>query len=225
MKTKPIKDPGKTNILILANGHYGNVEWYRPRISGFTKIICADGGAGMACRLGIVPDLVVGDMDSIDSKDREALKGSGAEFLIYPKEKDLSDIQIAFEHALSLKATSVTLWGGTGSRLDHTFSTMLNAFHLVENNIDVCLDSPEVTIHPVRGTLKLSGKPDDTVSLIAIGDTATGVNLKGLYYPLNNATIQSTWQFGISNIMTGEKAVIKVKTGHVVVFHYHILTG
>ncbi|HOO44810.1 MAG TPA: thiamine diphosphokinase, partial [Deltaproteobacteria bacterium] len=92
------------NILILANGNYGDIQWYRQRIASFTKVICADGGTRMACLLGLVPDLVVGDMDSTDSRDRITLEGAGARFIIYPKEKDLTDIQIAFEHALSLQA-------------------------------------------------------------------------------------------------------------------------
>ncbi|HHO76207.1 MAG TPA: thiamine diphosphokinase [Deltaproteobacteria bacterium] len=210
------------NVLILANGQYGDIQWYRERISVFSKIICADGGTRLACLLGIVPDLVVGDMDSTDRQDRRTLEEAGAQFIIYPREKDLSDIQIAFEQARSLKPSSVTVWGGTGDRLDHTLSTILNAFHLVQDNIDVCLDSPEVTIHLVKGNLKLSGNPGDTVSLIVIDQAATGVTLEGLHYPLNNAALDGTWQSGISNVMTGKDALIEVKTGHTAVFHYHV---
>jgi len=210
------------NILILANGNYGDIQWYRQRIASFTKVICADGGTRMACLLGLVPDLVVGDMDSTDSRDRITLEGAGARFIIYPKEKDLTDIQIAFEHALSLQATSVTVWGGTGSRLDHTLSTIVNAFHLTRKNIEVCLDSPEVTIHLIGKSLKLSGKPGDIVSLIVFGDSAQGVTLQGFHYPLSNAVIEGSWQFGVSNIMTGENALIEVNKGRSAVFHYHI---
>ncbi len=210
-------------MLILCNGSYGEPSWYRWQHSAYEGIICTDGAARMACRLGIVPGLVVGDMDSIDAGDRRKLERAGSQFLVFPPEKDLSDTQIAFDLVREQGATSVTVWGGTGSRLDHTLSTVLNAFRLVHSGIDVRFASPDLTIHLVRKSLALEGEPGDTVSLIVLGDAARGVTLHGLYYPLNNATLEGTWQCGVSNIMTSTRALVEVAAGNVAVFHYQRL--
>ena len=209
----------------MTNGEYGEHEWYRRNISGYSRIICVDGAANMACRLGMVShlDLIVGDMDSITPDNRDRLELAGVQSLVYPPEKDLTDTQIAYEIAQQQGAASITVWGGTGSRLDHTLSTLHNAFWLVEHGIDVCFASPDVTIHLLRDRLVLTGNPGDTVSLIVLGDTATGVTLKGFHYPLTDATINGTWQFCVSNIMTEIHPVIEGASGNIAVFHYHVL--
>ncbi|HOO38334.1 MAG TPA: thiamine diphosphokinase [Deltaproteobacteria bacterium] len=210
-------------MLILSNGDYGEPAWYRNQASGFSRIICADGAAKMACTIGITPDLVVGDMDSIPADDRERLTQEGSQFIVYPPEKDLTDTQIAYELAREEGASSVTVWGGVGSRLDHTLSTICNAFSLVECGIDVCFTSPVVSIHLVKGARVLRGEVGDTVSLIVLTDEACGVTLKGFRYPLVDATIEGRWQCCVSNVMTVNKALIEVASGNVAVFHYHRL--
>lgn len=217
------KDADAMKMLILCNGEYGDPSWYRSRMSGYSRIICTDGAACMARRIGIVPDLVVGDMDSIAAEDRESLESAGARFQVYPPEKDLTDTQIAYEIAREQGASFVTVWGGTGSRLDHTLSTLHNAFMLVEQGIDVCFASPDVTIHLVRRRLALTGSPGDTVSLIVLGDRAKGITLTGFRYPLRNATLEGTWQIGVSNFMTMANPVVEVADGNIAVFHYHRL--
>ena len=207
----------------MCNGDYGDPGWYRSRVSRYSKVICADGAAKMTYKIGMVPDLVVGDMDSITADDRERLTQSGAEFIVYPPEKDLTDTQIAYELAQKEGASAVTVWGGIGSRLDHTLSTICNAFWLVECGIDVCFASPDVTVYLVQGSRVLTGETGDIVSLIVFGDEATGVTLRGFRYPLTSATIEGTWQCCVSNVMKAKNPVIKVASGNVAVFHYHRL--
>lgn len=219
------RDTAAVKILILCNGEYGDPSWYRTRMSGYSRVICTDGAARMARRIGIVPDLVVGDMDSIAAEDRESLERAGARFQVFPPEKDLTDTQIAYEIAREQRAAFVTVWGGTGSRLDHTLSTLHNAFRLVEHGIDVSFASPDVTIHLVRRRLALTGSPGDTVSLIVLGDRAAGITLTGFRYPLSNATLEGSWQVGVSNSMTQADPVVEVAEGNVAVFHYPRLPG
>jgi thiamine pyrophosphokinase len=210
-------------ILILSNGDYGEPAWYRNQSSGYSRIICADGAARMACRIGMTPDYIVGDMDSIAADDRELLTRAGAQVIVYPAEKDLTDTQIAYELAQEEGASSVTVWGGVGSRPDHTLSTICNAFRLIKCGINVCFTSPDVSIHLVQGTKILTGEIGDTVSLIVFSDEACGVTLKGFRYPLTNATVEGMWQCCVSNVMTEEKALIEIASGNVAVFHYHQL--
>lgn len=208
-------------FLIMANGEYGDPEWYRGRAALFDRIICVDGAAGHAIRLGVTPDLVVGDMDSLRAEDREAIKG--VPFSVFPPEKDETDTQIAFKLAVREGARDLTVWGGTGTRLDHTLSNLYSASWIALQGTPVRFESPILNIYLVKDVLKFSGRVGDTVSVFSIGGKAVGVTLEGFKYPLNDVEVDSMWQYGVSNIITGKSPVVRVASGLLAVFHYREL--
>jgi thiamine pyrophosphokinase len=207
-------------FLIMANGEYGDLDWYRDRALGFDRVFCADGGAGVARSLGIVPDMVVGDLDSLSPADRDCMAGAGVPFSIHPAEKNRTDTQLALELATAEGAAGITIWGGTGSRLDHTLSNLFSAAGVVVRGIDVRFETPDMNIYFVRDRLVVPGRVGDTVSLIVPGDRATGVTLHGFKYPLDGATLEGYWQFAVSNIIVAERPAIELASGILVVIHY-----
>lgn len=210
-------------VLVMANGDYGDPNWYQKRTGLFSKVICADGGAGTALRLGIRPDWVVGDMDSVRPEDRSRLEQAGVATAVYPREKDYTDLQLALELAVREGASEVVIWGGLGSRLDHTLSAIFSASALLEHNIRVRFEKPEVEVHLVADRLQMEGQVGETVSLIVLSEVATGVTLQGFRYPLLEATLSSRCQYAVSNLITGTSPVIAVKSGLLAVIHYRIL--
>ncbi len=207
-------------FLILTNGEYSDMDWYRGKVDRFDRVICVDGGAGRARELGIIPDWVVGDMDSIGEGDRLFMKKAGAAFEVHPPEKDFTDTQIALELAAREGAREITIWGGIGSRLDHNLSNILSATSLLARGINVLFESPSPVVYLVKDRLVLPGRPGDTVSLIALGERASGVDLSGFKYPLNEATLESNWQWAISNVIKETNPVIRITSGVLAVFHY-----
>jgi thiamine pyrophosphokinase len=214
---------GKSEMkaLIMANGEYGNLEWYRIRARNYQLIICADGGANQAARLGIVPDMVIGDMDSIEEKHRLELQSVGAQFFPFSTDKDFTDTQLAMEIAEEKGAKSITIWGGTGNRLDHSLANIFSAIRYVNSGIHVQLESPKETIYYVKDQLSLHGNIGDIVSVLALGEEASGVSLTGLKYPLVKATLEANLPIGISNSMVTSDALIQVESGILAVFHNH----
>jgi thiamine pyrophosphokinase len=210
-------------VLIMANGAYGSLEWYRQQRGRFTKVICADGGAYWAWELGIVPDVVIGDLDSLPLAVRRALEEKGVAFSVYPAEKDDTDTQLAYRLAQELGASEVTVWGGVGSRLDHTLANICSAVKLVESGIRVSFEAPELTIYLVAGEATIPGEPGETVSVLALGGRAEGVNLEGFCYPLTDGVINGNWQYAVSNVIVQPNPVVRVKKGVVAVFHYRQL--
>jgi len=210
-------------VLIMTNGDYGDLEWYQEHKDGFDEIICVDGATSFARELGIVPDWVVGDLDSIDDDDQKYMEEQGAKFSIYPSQKDPTDTQISLQLAEQLGASKITIWGGTGSRLDHTLSNLYSAANLVKKGKTVQFDSPILSIYLVKDVLKLSGEIGKTVSVLALGDGASGVSLKGFQYPLDNAEIDSMWQYGISNVIISSPQVVSVASGILAVFYFREL--
>ncbi len=206
--------------LVITNGTYGDLDWYRNRIGQFMKTICVDGGARRARELDIIPDWIVGDMDSISQQDRYFMEEAGVSFELHPTEKDFTDTQIALKLVEREGGRKIEIWGGTGSRLDHNLSNILSALSFHERGIDIVFESPDLTVYFVGKQLIVPGAPGDTVSLIALGNKVSGVNLRGFKYPLNQATLELNWQWAVSNVITGKNPVVRLDSGILAVFHY-----
>src|SRR5665647_119970 len=115
IKTKSLwREVDKMKFLVITNGAYGDLDWYRSRIkvNKFEKKIVVDGGAGRARELGIIPDWVVGDMDSISEHDRRFMEEAGVCFELHPVEKDFTDTQIALELVEREGGRKIEVWGG-----------------------------------------------------------------------------------------------------------------
>ncbi len=207
-------------FLLMANGEYGELSWYRPFKDGFDRIICIDGGTDRAMVLEMIPYRVVGDMDSISEKATAYADSLGAVFTVVPREKDNTDFQLALELAEKDGATSIVVWGGTGTRLDHSLSNLFSATSLVLKGIEVCFRSPREDIYLVNRHLVVPGKIGDTVSLITMGDKAGGVTLRGFQYPLTNAVLDGRWQCAVSNVIVEPNPTVAVGSGVVAVIHF-----
>ncbi|MDD4334128.1 MAG: thiamine diphosphokinase [Desulfotomaculaceae bacterium] len=206
--------------LVITNGTYGDLDWYRSRINKFAKKIAVDGGAGRARELGIIPDWIVGDMDSISAHDRRFMEEAGVCFELHPAEKDFTDTQIALKLVEREGGREIEIWGGTGSRLDHNLSNILSALSFLERGINIVFESPDLSVYFVEKQLVVPGVPGETVSLIALNNQVSGVDLCGFKYPLNKATLEINWQWAISNIITGKNPVVRLDSGILAVFHY-----
>ncbi len=207
-------------FLVITNGTYGDLDWYRDRAGLYDRVICVDGGARRARELCIVPGWVVGDMDSISDDDRKYMEGAGVSFELHPPEKDFTDTQIALELAARKGGKEICIWGGTGSRLDHNLSNIFSAASYLARGIKILFESPDLVVHFVEERLVIPGSPGDTVSLIALGERAVGVDLRGFKYPLAKATLESSWQWAVSNIITEANPVVRLDSGVLAVFHY-----
>jgi thiamine pyrophosphokinase len=206
--------------LIMANGEYGALDWYRGRAQGYDRVIAADGGAGQALRLGVVPNWVVGDMDSLAQADREMLDGLGAVFCVYPPEKDDTDTQLALRLAHKEGADEIAVWGGTGDRIDHTLSSLFSAAGFAEQGIAIRFEHPRVTVYLVCGRLVVPGHEGDTVSLITLGNRAEGVSLDGFRYPLREAVLDYRRPYTVSNVIVEPNPCVRVTSGVLAVIHY-----
>jgi thiamine pyrophosphokinase len=204
----------------MADGDYGEPGWYRERLSNFDRVICADGGSRQAIRLGLVPDWVIGDMDSISQSDHDRLEQAGVEFRVFPAAKDFTDTHLALEMAAAEGAGSATIWGGAGSRLDHTLANLYSAWMYTVKGISIRFESPGLTIYLVKDRLLLHGREGDTVSVLTMGDRAEGVQLRGFRYPLRKAVLNGYPPVGVSNTITRPTSLIQVASGVLAVFHY-----
>ncbi len=211
----------KKKALIMANGDYGSdIKWYLSRINEYHLVVCADGGTNAAMQIGIRPDIVIGDMDSIDKESRAKAKDCGASFVTFSSEKDSTDTDLAMRLVSRKGYDAVVIWGGTGSRLDHTLANLFCGTAILRSGMDIRFESPCLTVYFTDAELDFKGDIGDTVSVIPLGGSAKGVFLKGFKYPLNDAILNSDQSLGISNEMAKREASVTVKNGVLAVFHY-----
>ncbi len=207
--------------LILANGDYGELNLYKSIISDFDLILCADGGANYAYLLELVPDYIIGDMDSIKEEVREYYLAKGVKFRKFPRQKDFTDTQLVISLAEELAARDITFFGTMGSRLDHTLSNLYSCMELAKSGKKVTHYNPEYTAHLVADELYLEGNRGETISVLALTDKVKGLSQKGVEYPVKDVGLDKTNPYAISNNLNGNKAEITIKSGVILVLHYH----
>jgi thiamine pyrophosphokinase len=178
-------------------------------------VIAADAGYLTARRLGITPDVVLGDFDTLG----EANIPDGVECLRVPAEKNDTDTQLAVQVAIDRGAGEIVIIGGMSGRIDHTLSTLAileNLWERKAGRIYATLTDGKNRVRFIRssGTI-LPRSQYRFFSLIAADETVKGVTLEGCKYPLKNGRISRRHQWAVSNEIVGNCALIEIKRGGV----------
>lgn len=205
------------NVLILTNGDYGDYEFCKKDTKQYDYVICADSGMRHARKLNCMPNLIVGDFDSCSVEDLTYYHHLNVSIERYNPVKDQTDTEIAIEKAILRGATHITVYGGIGTRLDHSLGNIHLLYMLLKKGIGACLMNPHNTVCMTDKEMSLEGEIGDIISLIPFAGEAYGVTTEHLGYPLVDATLKVGTSLGISNYMTAKKAVIQVKRGTLLV--------
>lgn len=195
--------------VIIGGGDIADAHSLNNYISRDDFVICCDAGFLHAKKAGIVPQLIVGDFDSAD------IPKTDIETIVLPREKDDTDSFFAAKEGLKRGFSHFLLLGVTGGRLDHTlgaisileFLQKLGAYGEIcdkTTKIRVCCDSLTVQ------------KGCKYFSVFAVG-SAKAVTIRGAKYNLDNASIDSHYQYGISNEVADDLATVSVGQGTVIV--------
>lgn len=203
-------------VLILVNGSYGDYSFCKDSAI-YDKIICADNGMRHARALGILPDLIVGDFDSSNKEDLAFFNQKGVQIETFDPHKDATDTELAVEHAILLGATQITIWGGVGTRLDHTLANVQLLYKLLKLGIEAELVNPNNRISLALGHIVIKGKAGDLVSLLPFAGEVHGITSKNLMYPLKKATLHLGVSLGVSNVLSEDEAEIWIEEGILIV--------
>ncbi|MGB4644791.1 MAG: thiamine diphosphokinase [Dictyoglomaceae bacterium] len=209
-------------ILIFANGEnhleFSDIEDILP----IDKIICADGGTKKALELGLLPNIIVGDLDSFPKEIGEKLVSSKIEWKIYPKEKDKTYLELAVREALNYNPEVIYFIGLLGGRIDHLLANLFFLERIKENRIEILVIDKNIRISIMKGQEEKSffGDKGDLISLIPFSEVVEGISSEGLKYPLYNESLYRNLTRGISNEFTQNIAQIKIKSGTLLIIHF-----
>lgn len=203
-------------VLILTNGEYGDYSFCHQNQS-YDYVICADRGICHARKLGITPDLIVGDFDSGSEEDLAYFENQGIAISRFKPEKDETDTEIAVQKAIEIGAREIDIYGGLGSRLDHSLANVHLLYQLLMVGIKGRLLNPNNQVSLGMNRCSITGKKGDLVSLIPFAGNVEGVTTTGLAYPLQNAAIPIGTSLGVSNYLLGEVAEVVIQKGILIV--------
>lgn len=198
------------NALIFSGGEFHHLP-DSLNTNEYDLIIAADSGYLSACSAGVLPDIFIGDFDSVLKEEVRAKK-----IVSLNPVKDKTDTQEAIDYAIYEGAKSITILGALGKRIDHTIAnihllkyanTLGAKAEIVDTDTYITLVTNELSVDKVSGCC---------LSLLPLTD-CSGVSVSGVYYPLNNAQMRVGNPYGISNEFTDEVAKITVKSGELLV--------
>lgn len=199
------------NILIIASGNHKSEAQLVRYAQAADYIICADGGYNHATACNIVPDMLVGDFDSLNEPKNFFKK------IKLPTEKDDTDSLYALRFAFSKGAKSIVLYGGIGSRLDHSYANICLLKEALVREIPMVVTDGSTEVYLTDSYLALEKPIGTTVSVYSFSDVCQGVTLRGLKYPLENAVLDKYNIVGTSNEFLREKAEFSVSDGNLLV--------
>jgi len=209
-------------VIIISNGWLGDPAFFRKRaeaMGGFLTI-CCDGGIRYLEPLDIQPDMIMGDMDSADAAGLKKFSAGGVKILKYRQDKDATDTQLALECALGIKPESIEIWGALGGRIDHALANLFLLKLGEKAGIKTSLVDEYCEIFTVLKEASLDKASGQTVSLFALDSKAEGVSLHGFKYPMDNEVLEMSSSRGISNVVVGSPATIRVNSGSLLVVRY-----
>ncbi len=206
-------------IAVLANGAW-DLEWGKQVLKAVDFLICADGGANYAALTGRIPNLIIGDLDSITPEVLNQCENAGCVIERFPCEKDETDLELALicaeEQACLVRERDIWLYGGTGKRIDHFMGNIALMLSYAKKGYRIRLVDPYHESWILQRQEVIRGSIGQELSLIALSEKAV-VTTDGLYYPLHQGELLQDSPRGISNVFLGEEVVIQVHSGWVLV--------
>ncbi len=192
----------------------------KPDFSKYQKgaelLIAVDGAADWLCRIGAVPDHIIGDMDTADAASLLRLESLGASVTRLPREKNETDTEAAVNLAIKLNADDIVILGATGKRLDHTMGNLAMLVRTARAGIRCRIVDKYNEMWAAAGEHDMEGRIGQTVSIIPLtGDLhVTATNLE---YPLRNLFLGVDSSRGISNIFQKTNAHLSISGGYALI--------
>lgn len=210
-------------VIIFSNGAYLDPSFYQNELKKEkdTFIIGVDGGANMLRKLKVLPNLVLGDMDSITNDNLLYYRENpSVKVESYPIIKDETDTELAIMRAIEMDAEEVILYGGLGNRFDHSLANVYLLSRLMKEGIKARMIDEVNEIILLDQSANFNFKTGTTISLLPLGGKVEEIETKGFLYPILNKTMETETPYGISNVVNLKDQFIKFKKGMLLLIIY-----
>lgn len=212
-------------VVVALAGQIHDSPLVRNALNGAGLIVAADSGANRLRQLGLLPHVVIGDLDSLQGDDLFNLKAVGVEFEPHPDPEQRTDGDVAIEYALKRGATSIIVVGLFGGpRYDHAIANLYLLTHPGLRQIPTWTVDGWTALTALNGDginqAHFHGEIGDYVTITAVTDTVEGITTVGLKWPLSNATFTRGLNQGTSNELINDRAMIQITSGTAFAAHH-----
>ena len=200
-------------VVIFVNGELTASPKLNELLQPDDYIIAVNGGTRHALRMGVVPHVIIGDLDSLSPADRSQISSASVTILESSPRKDETDLELALRHAVQHDADEIVLVAALGGRIDHSAANLflLALPELEDRNVRIIEGAQSIFL--IRDEASITGFPGDLVSILPVGGDAVGVSNEGLEWPLHTETLPLGSPRGMSNVLIGKSASIRVNHG------------
>ena len=199
-------------IVIIANGPINDIDFYKKIIQKTDFIICADGGANTAKKIKIMPNIIIGDLDSIKPEVLKFYKSKTK--IIRDENQNKTDLELAIKIAEEHQPEDIIIIGATGGRIDHTLANILSIVK-INKKINTSIIDNHASIKLIDKNSEILEKKDETISIIPL-TKIKNLEIKGLKWDVEKQDTNFGW-FGISNKIRKEQANINFSEGKILI--------
>lgn len=203
---------------IFVNGDLKDAEFYRSMILSCEIVIAADGAANSLKKMDITPDIIIGDMDSINDEVYSYYKNKKVCMLRYPVKKDKTDTELAIDEMAQRGYENVVMMGFSGGRTDHMLGNIEMCSYAASIGVNLKLKDEKTVISLVgKGITVIETMKKSIISFISYGGPAKIKRLTGLEYPLEDYCLKPGSTRCISNIALQDDPQVEIESGSILV--------
>jgi len=200
-----------SNTIILADGSFPEHEIPLGYLKNAERIICCDGSAENLLKAGIIPEAIVGDMDTL----KKGIARRFSDRVYRDKSQETNDLTKAVKWCVKRGFTEIIILGATGKREDHTIGNIsLLAEYAKDANVVMVTDTG--ILRPFLESCNVLSYPGQQVSIFSI-DPGNEITSKGLKFPLKNRKIPNWWVATL-NEAVGKYFSLEFNGGPVIVY-------
>jgi len=198
--------------LIISGGSPPSYNLLKKYSKGY-YIIAADSGCNILFKYNVKPDLIMGDLDSIDKEILNGYLNSGVELTKFPKHKDYSDTELSVQEAIRRGAEEITILGATGGRIDHLLANLNILYLLNEKGVPGKISDDNNEIFLIKSPAEIKGYDGEYFSIFSMGEDVKEITLENCRYPLNKYHLFPRDSLILSNEFNGEILKINFSGG------------
>ncbi|MBA3815411.1 MAG: thiamine diphosphokinase [Parachlamydiaceae bacterium] len=196
-------------VALVANGAIHDYSLIAELIRTYARVVAVDGGLFHCHEMGIIPDLLIGDLDSVTPILLS--KYSHVTTLRFPTEKDDTDLELAIRAVEAPSIVTIGLFGVMGHRVDHA----MNNLNLTCLHSKIIIETETESVFAISGEYQINCFPGQKLSLLPLNSPVIGVTTSGLQWELNHATLNKNFR-SISNVCLGKSVNIKIHSGQLI---------
>lgn len=202
----------RQQLALICSAHIRDYALIKEKLTAYPNIIAVDGGADHCKEMGITPDLIIGDLDSIEQATLTFFKETPLKK--FPEEKDSTDLELALAEIDWSEIEQVTVFAALENRADHALT---NLIILSRYPGKVVFETEEDCCFAIDQSVQLQTSPGQRISLIPLNGDAVGVTTSGLKWELENQTLGKNY-ISISNEANGTRVDISLAKGDLLCF-------